>query len=384
VTIRIKDEVVKKAIEQGNFKCATYILNGIETASGVEDTMRHLLAVFRISYNDAQLYPTDEELLEKIFDEVNADPLSRSFMRETLLKGTTAEVHRFYCSKMRSIYGIPEEICQSCKVHLRVNYATAKDVVQYVIRAIKEVTTDGETVTIYLASERVDGVSIPVRYKYSDIVKFVYLGTPSPDSNSWEKTGRPAIEVSRLFSIATGVLPIAEITNADARVLWEDVIQRMKLEVDDPGEIIRIISDSIREAIPEDLNEIDPNSHMITPSLLNYFADLGTVYSPRFVLKERNGVLRVWIHGKYIQSTLALALGRELDGKALKSIILDLGGRTSVKLGIGPSDIKGRRGYEIPVTSLSKDLQEKLKEYYGRAEELGKVKLKNLGGGGDA
>jgi len=81
---------------------------------------------------------------------------------------------------------------------------------------------------------------------------------------------------------------------------------------------------------------------------------------------------------------LALALGREIDGKALKSIILDLGGRTSIKLGIGPSDIKGRRGYEIPTTSLSKDLQNKLKDYYNRAEELGKVKLKNLEGGEDA
>ncbi len=381
MTIRIKDEMVKKAIEQGNFKCADYILNGIETASGVEDTIRHLLAIYREAYNDEQQYPTDEELLEKIFNEVGADPLSRSFIRESFFKGTTAESHRFYCSKIRSIYRVPEEVCQTCKVHLRANYSTPKDVIQYVIRAIKEVTTDGEIVTIYLASERVDGVSVPVRYKYSDIVKFIIQGTPSPDSNTWEKTGKAAIEATRLFSIVTGVLPIVELTNSDARTLWEDVIQRMKLEVDDPSEIIRIINDSIREAVPEDLNEIDPNTHMITPNLLNYFAYLGTLYSPRFVLKERNGVLRVWIHGKHIQSTLALALGRELDGKTLKSIILDLGGRTSVKLGIGPSDIKGRRGFEIPVASLSKELQDKLKEYYQRAEELGKVKLKNLGGG---
>ena len=159
-----------------------------------------------------------------------------------------------------------------------------------------------------------------------------------------------------------------------------DIVRRAKLEVEDPTEVIQLITNIVEEAIPDDLNDVDPNKDAITPAYLSYAVEAGILFSPKVVLKEKNGLLKVWIHGKYLQSVLSTSLGREISPSGLRSVILDLGGRTSVKLGIGPSDVKGRRGYEFPTLSLPQYLQDRLKEYYDSLEEAAAAKLRNIEG----
>lgn len=382
MTVIIKDPILKKAIDEGNYKCVSYIKAQKDVSTeDFLDTVRHLFSVFRVAYADAGQYPEHDELVGKLSDELGLDWFSRSVVKQHLEGEQSNDV--FYCSKIRSLYRIPETVCQTCKIYKQSSFSEPKKVIDYVIQSIREVTSDGETVTVYISSERAGGASIPYKLKYEDIIRFVQISTPVPDSKSWERAGRPVIVALTLFNIASGEMPMAQLSNIDTRPLWIDIIKRMKLEIDDPSEVVRIIKELVEESIPDDLNDIDPNNHALTPSLLEYYAKKGEVLSPKIVIKERSGLLRVWIHSKFLQNQIALALGREANPKQLKSIILDLGGSTSAKL--GTTEFRNLRGFEIPSSSFDAQLRERIKKYYKEAEDLGEFKLKqDAGGGSDA
>jgi len=387
VVIRIDRESIKKYIERGDFKCLEYI----DSASKVHDkqVVTHVISIFkRIAEMESKgSFYKDREIVEAALDFLNFnEPLFREMIVESYV--TESGVFRDYqtivpaCSKVRSLYNVPENVCANCV------FSTSTNIVDAVMRSITDITLkpDADKVVITLNSQRT-GMSTFVVYKFSDIINFKMQSTVTadPSNKSWERVGRPVREVIKLYELAYGHLPvIPQIVNADTLRLWDYILDNMEVEVEDTVDVQRRIINFIESAIPPKLDEVLPGMHIVTPTFLRWYYENAkregkALLSPTLVLKKIGNNVYLWIYATVLRSEIR-SENANITESTVTSVITSMGGVPRRKLGTRIDIWRNLRGYEIPVSRLPGNLSERLEQLYEQMEATYSVKMKVMEG----
>jgi len=382
VTVRIDQETIKKYIERGDFKCLDYIRAGGKIQD--KQVITHVIAVFkRIAESESKgtLYK-DREIVEAALDFLGFDePIFRDVIIASYV--TDTGVFKDYqtivpaCSKIRTLYNVPENACASCI------FSTSANIVDAVMRAITDITLrpDIDRVVVTINSQRT-GMTTFVSYKFSDIINYKMQSTitADPRNKSWERVGRPVREVIKLYELAYGHLPIIpQIVNADTLRLWDYILDNMEVEVEDTVDVQRRIINFIESGIPPKLDEVLPGIHIVTPTFLRWYYEEAkkegrTLLSPVMVLKKVGNNVHLWIYATVLRSEIR-GQNAAITDSTITSVITSMGGVPRRKLGTRVEVWRNLRGYEIPVKRLPGVLAERLEQLYEQMESLYKTKL---------